>query len=81
MKYDTKRMFCVETNHRYPGDLGASIIVLAEDVLDALAEVRRCYPEYTELKPRVDASSRSSMSTMIGSSDRPLSRSVAFGSA
>ena len=46
----TKRMFCVEVSHRYFGDLGASIIVLANDVVDAVAEARRKYPEYTEVK-------------------------------
>lgn len=46
----TKRMFCVEVSHRYFGDLGASIIVLASDVVDAVAEARRKYPEYTDVK-------------------------------
>lgn len=46
----TRRMFCVEVTHRYVGDLGASVIVLAHDVVEAVAEARRRYPEYTEVR-------------------------------
>jgi hypothetical protein len=39
-------MYCVEINGRHPGDLGISVIVLAEGVVEAVAEVRRMHPEY-----------------------------------
>jgi hypothetical protein len=40
-----KAMYCVEINARHSGDLGVSIIVLAEGPLEAVAEVRRLHPE------------------------------------
>jgi hypothetical protein len=45
MEKATQSMYCVENNARHPGDLGISVIVLAEGPVEAVAEVRRLHPE------------------------------------
>lgn len=41
-----RRMFCVEISDRHPGDLGASVVVLAATPVEARAELVKLYPEY-----------------------------------
>jgi len=41
-----KAMYCVEIDGRRRGDLGISVVVLAEGPVEATAEVRRIHPEY-----------------------------------
>ena len=45
-KKPAKAMYCVEINGRHPGDLGISAVVLARDPIEAVAEVRRLFPEH-----------------------------------
>ena len=45
-----KAIYAVESQHRRPGDLGISILVMARNPAQALCIARKLYPEHTSIK-------------------------------